>query len=80
MSELQQLERELAYGAARADIECHCKREEHSGQYHGPWYNEEPKDPEDKQWVSRAVRYLHLRGLLRRHPKETHLVRPVDDT
>ena len=75
MSELQQLERELACGAARADIERHCQREHHSGQYYGPWYNEKPKDPDDSERVARAVRYLDLRGLLIRHPKESHLVR-----
>lgn len=79
-TELQTLERELAYSAARADIECHhCLWQNHSGKYHGRWYDTAPLSGEDSEWVAKSIRYLELRKLLRRHPENGNLVQVLED-
>ena len=71
LTEVQRLAQELADEAARSDM-LDCMTE--FAAFHD-WYVTEDLDPEDEQWVARAVRYLELRGLLIRHPERPHLVR-----
>lgn len=78
MSEKQKLERELAYSAARSDIECHCSIEQHSGRYYGRWHDISSADPSDAEWVAKAVRYLELIKRLKHHPENENLVRVRD--
>ena len=79
---LKQLERQLAYGAARSDIECMCPRERHSGKHHGPWYNIAACNDDETiiGWVEQATHYLQLRGLLKQHPEypELYKIKPDD--
>jgi hypothetical protein len=72
------LERELAYSAARSDIEClttpiHFRDER--------WYDISPGlqiDPENIQWVAKAVQYLESINRLQRHEIEKTVVRVLD--
>jgi hypothetical protein len=75
VSELHKLEQELAYSAARSDIECHCMARQHSGQHHGWWYDTTTVTGDDVEWVEKAMRYLDLRKVLKRHPDNAALVR-----
>jgi hypothetical protein len=70
------LAHELAYELARSEIECHCSS------YYCRWYDTssvQDLDPETAEavtgWVERSVRYLDLRGLLRRHPDNPAVIR-----
>lgn len=74
--EAHALAHELAYELARSDIECHCSS------YDCRWYDTSSVrdlDPETVEavtgWVERSVRYLDLRGLLRRHPDNPAVIR-----
>ena len=79
-SELLALERHIAYSAARSDIECMCDGERDGGPDAGWWYDTEKLDCESSApWVRDAVRYLELRGLLRRHSENNALVRPLNE-
>lgn len=79
---IKQLERRLAYGAARSDIECMCPCERHSGKHHGPWYNIAACNDDETVigWVEQATHYLQLRGLLKQHPEypELYKIKPDD--
>lgn len=78
--ELNSVEREIAYGYARADIETRLPGDRHSGKHHGWWYDLTGADKgEFADDVALAVRYLTLRGLLLRHPQNKNLVRPLDE-
>lgn len=60
------MERALAYSAARTDIEMYCKfrlRDET-----GNWFDTTDIDPDDAEHVNLAVKYLSALKLLRRHP------------
>lgn len=60
------LAHELAYGVARATIECHCRQVEWGPPH---WYDTNIDDAEIREeWLDRAVSYLDGRGLLLRHP------------
>lgn len=74
------LERQVAYSAARSDIECYCAMEEHRGKHSGRWYVTTEVDPCFREYVELAVLYLESRGLLLRHPKAKSLVRPLDES
>jgi len=77
--ELHQLEQALAYSSARSDIECYCNGSRHSGPHIGVWYDiTSPEPDEAKEMVNEAVRYLELRKLLKRHPENSDMVRPLD--
>jgi len=77
--ELHQLEQAIAYSSARSDIECYCQGSRHSGPHIGVWYDiTSPEPDEAKEMVGAAVRYLELRELLKRHPENPFLVRPMD--
>ena len=80
MNEKRKLEQEFAYSAARSDIECYCMSEHHSGRHYGLWYDTALVDSVDAEWVAKAVRYLELRKLLKRHPVRNTLIRFVDAT
>lgn len=75
--ELEAIQRELADEAARSDIECHMIPQKHSGQHYGKWYDLSVVEPDDVDFIKRAVRYLDWRGLLKRHPENPDLVRPL---
>lgn len=76
---LAELEREIAYEAARSDIESWCSAQQHSGLNGGVWYDVANfAYPEQRDWIEKAVRYLDLRGLLKRHPLHRELVRPLN--
>jgi hypothetical protein len=76
------IERMIAYGYARSDIETRLPSKRHlDGPHAGWWYDLRGADQgpaaED---IGLAVRYLTLRGLLLTHPRHEHLVRPLDET
>lgn len=77
MSELLILQQKIADESARSDIECFLDGADHSGRYYGRWYNLEGCEPQYQEWVDDAVRYLDLRGLLKRQPGNTQLIRPL---
>jgi hypothetical protein len=71
-SELHSLERAIAVQAARLEIESCCL---HDPPSQDRWYNiERDLEGVEKEDVHRAVRYLELRGFLRRHPVKPNLV------
>lgn len=79
MISIEKLERELAYSAARSDIECCCVQELVSGKYAGKWYlSTEVTFQDDADVVKNAIRYLDHRGLLKRHPDNQLLIRPLN--
>lgn len=61
MTELETLERHLAYSAARSDIECYC------GFISDRWRDPSSAHADDRETVAKALRYLELRDLLERH-------------
>lgn len=66
LSPLDTLAHELAYGAARADIECNCRQVEWGPPH---WYDTDIDDAEIREdWLDRAMTYLDGRWLLLRHP------------
>jgi len=75
LMQVNELEREIAYQAARSDIGCYCKGHRESL----IWYDiESPEADEGKEMVDTAVQYLEIRGLLMRHPTNSDLARPLD--
>jgi hypothetical protein len=79
-SEANRLAHELALSSALTIIESVC-----FPGYPGPnnaekegWYNL-PTGPRDQETddVNKAVRYLELRGAVKRHPSKVHLVRVI---
>jgi hypothetical protein len=81
MDELKQLEQEIAYHSARADIECGCASTVVSVEPRLWWYDVTTAGPEEEEieWVTMAVRYLTLRGLLLVNPENSNQVRPLDE-
>lgn len=67
MTELETLERRLAYTAARSDIECYCITV--TGEP-GCWYDTRLVLDDGRETVAIATRYLDLRGLIERHPSQ----------
>lgn len=66
--ELAQLERKLATDVARRDIECIAPARHGNVEYEG-WHDTAPvDDPDIQRELAPSVRYLELRGLIRRHP------------
>ncbi|MCD6674871.1 MAG: hypothetical protein LT106_18715 [Burkholderiaceae bacterium] len=66
LSEMLSLQAQLAYSAARGDIECHCgfvSDRRHNRQ----WYDLSSVEADDRETVADAIRYLDLRGLIERH-------------
>lgn len=73
----ERLQRELAYSAARADIESFClARSAHPHQT--LWFDTSLSDEGCEMEVARAIRYLTAAGLLVRHSERPVLVRVKD--
>lgn len=69
LTAIDTLAHELAYGVARATIECNCRLVEW-----GPpsYYDTAIEDAEIREeWLDRAITYLDGRGLLLRHPSNS---------
>lgn len=75
MTEVEQLEQELACQAAKMDLASFCTPCQQDGAW---WYNLERTVLADPSCVAKAVRYLELRQRLERNPLSPHLVRVVD--
>lgn len=76
LSEMLTLQAELAYSAARSDVECYCA----AGGTGNLWYDTTNVLDDDHDTVARAIRYLELRGLLERHMTQPWVrVRDEDD-
>jgi hypothetical protein len=71
------LQQKIADDAARSDIECNLDGSIHSGRHHGWWYTADEIDPERREMIEDAITYLELRGLLKRHPENPSLIRPL---
>ena len=79
LCELERLAHEIAYSAAPSDIECYCEGQVETGERLSWWYDTgSAESGEEQEWVAMAVRYLELRGLLKRNPENAALVRPMD--
>lgn len=80
LEELRRLEQEIAYHGARSDIECFCASKAVSREPLLWWYDITTAGPvvEEGEWVTMAVRYLEMRGLLLRNPENPNQVRPLD--
>lgn len=64
-AEMLSLQAQLAYSAARSDIETLCCPE---GEWTDGWHDPTtPTDEDDRRDVATALRYLDLRGLLERN-------------
>ncbi len=64
-SEMLTLQAQLAYSAARSDVECYCYP---VGTWSERWHDSGDVRPEeDRGTVAIALRYLDLRGLIERH-------------
>lgn len=72
---IRKLEREIAYDAARSDIECHC---EGNGMF-PEWYDITKIEELSEELVVKSIQYLKLRNLLNHHPANPDLVRIFDD-
>jgi len=66
-AEMLSLQAQLAYSAARSDIECYCL-----AVFEGTdrWRDPVDVDKIDREDVDTALRYLELRGLIERHPTQ----------
>ena len=71
------LQRKIADEAARSDIECFVDAVPLSGPPHGWWYDLATVREPYAQLITQAVRYLELRGLLKRHRWIKQRVRPL---
>lgn len=75
--EIVNLALDIADETAVSDIECYCRKEDHSGIYFGEWYDVTDVDEYSEHIVNRADAYLTLRKKLIRHPSNSNLVRPL---
>jgi hypothetical protein len=71
-SELDRLAHRIAAEAAEGAIESFCPYESNA---RPRWYNTGQVARLEKSDVARAVKYLELRGMLKRHPSNADLVR-----
>lgn len=77
--EIRALERHIAYHGARADIETFCASRAVSAKPRLYWYDTATAESEEaNEFVTVAVRYLELRGLLERNPENPAQVRPLN--
>jgi hypothetical protein len=85
-ADILRIERDLAYSAARSDIECHCMS---VGNWRERWFDpsqkpevalgqRNPLNDDDRETVAIAIRYLDARGLIERHPDGWVRVREDD--
>lgn len=63
-AEMLSLQAQLAYSAARSDIETCCAW---AGDAPGRWYDTSNVLDNDPESIADALRYLDLRGLIERH-------------
>ena len=73
--EMQRLATELADAVARSAIECECQAVIADGKQ---WYDSADdcdEAHEVRQGITKALRYLDLRGTMQRHPTQPALVR-----
>ena len=80
--QFNQLEQQLAYSAARADIETLCKPLSRAKEG-GWWFSlaaDNEMDDEDRKTVSDAIAYLDYRGLLKRSISNPDIVTVLGDT
>lgn len=78
MTELEILERKLAYREAELTLQSCCVAGEERDVV---WFNTTsigPDYPEVRQDVDECVRYLELAGKLERHPNRPELVRVLE--
>lgn len=78
MLSLDALAHEIAYEAARSDIECNCTQ---IVTWRGhAYYDTSSATPEVRaDWIDRAMTYLDGRGLLLRHPSNADWVAIKED-
>jgi len=69
------IEQQLAYSAARSDIEMCCMPDDTSVDLHEYWWDIIVGDVEDDETVTRAIEYLESRNLLEWHPDRPDLIR-----
>lgn len=72
---------ELAYSAARSDIEVNGISVKAGRRGGSRWYETAlawMNGGEEQAWIDRAVRYLDLAGLLQRDAKRASIVRVLD--
>lgn len=74
---LNALAHEIAYSAARSDIECLTAMECRFSQQ-GHWWDTSTRDETDAPWVDKAQTYLDATGHLERKPDAPHIVRILD--
>jgi hypothetical protein len=79
-NELGEAERKLAIEFATVLLRSHLwKADKECAEFNGWRYTDRGDILEDES-VQLAVRYLELRGLLRRHPKRPDLIQPLFET
>ena len=75
---MRRLERELAYSAARSDIECECAQSTKGGVR--AYETDVPQiDEHTNEIVARALMYLNWKGLLERDPQDEMRILRVKD-
>lgn len=72
MTRLQELMQELADTSARADIESYCVWRMKDRKR---WFDTSGLDPEEQEFVNKAVEYMELRGKLERNGMRNEFVR-----
>lgn len=77
-TEITTLEQELAYEAARSNIEIMCNHRQRDTR--GLWYDTDNDTilTNDTESIEKSVRYLEHKNLLERHPDNSRLVRILD--
>jgi hypothetical protein len=70
-ADLEALQRELADEAATSDVDTCCLREVRDGVM---WYDLGSVEEKDREWLTRAVRYLDMRQMLERDPANSNCV------
>lgn len=70
--QMDRLKTNIADESAMSDIECLTEVHEDKKE---TWYDTASVTDEDKRWITQAVSYLELRGLLLHHPKNPKWVR-----
>lgn len=78
MGIFQDLERRLAYSAARSDIELCCEAIMSDDGLKAEWYRLDTAKPEDGACITDAIKYLDGRCLLIHHPDVPNWVNFLD--
>lgn len=64
---------EIADSCARSDIECNVMQAFQTPDLRR-WYDSSTADPEDREAIDQALRYLEARGILVRDSTKPHVV------